>query len=148
AALRAIRLAGAKGDITSQKAVVWSRDKNTPYTPSPLLHGGLLYFLQSNNALLSCVDAKSGKEHYARTRLRDVGTVYASLVGARDRVYVVGKGGMTTVVAHGSSFAVLAENELDDQFSATPALSGDAIYLRGHRYLYCVAAVSDPGELR
>ena len=29
--------------------------------PSPILYDGLLYFTQSNQAILSCVDAKTGK---------------------------------------------------------------------------------------
>jgi hypothetical protein len=34
---------------------------------------------------------------------------------------------------------VLASNKLDDGFDASPALVDDAIYLRGYRYLYCIA---------
>ena len=36
-ALVAIRLDGAKGDITDTDRVVWSRYRGTPYVPSPLL---------------------------------------------------------------------------------------------------------------
>ena len=31
--LKAIRLAGAKGDITGSGAIVWSLDRDTPYVP-------------------------------------------------------------------------------------------------------------------
>ncbi|MBT3840655.1 MAG: hypothetical protein HOF61_00520 [Verrucomicrobia bacterium] len=33
----------------------------------------------------------------------------------------------------------LALNELDDRFSASAALVGDAIFLRGEKFLYCIA---------
>ena len=44
------------------------------------------------------------------------------------------------VVKQGPTFEVLATNTLDDGFNASPALAGNAIYLRGHKYLYCIEA--------
>jgi hypothetical protein len=34
---------------------------------------------------------------------------------------------------------VLATNTLDDRFDASPALVDGEIYLRGYKYLYCIA---------
>jgi outer membrane protein assembly factor BamB len=139
-ALLAVRYAGAKGDITDTPAVVWAYEgKGTPYVPSPVLCGDYLYFLQQNRAALTCVDARTGKVHYARQRLEDMEVVYASLVCAKDRVYVVGQEGTTAVLRNGPDFALLASNALDDSFSASPAIVGDEIFLRGLRYLYCIA---------
>ncbi len=53
--LKAIRLADAKGDITGTPAIAWTLDRDTPYVPSPLLYDGILYFLKSNNALISAL---------------------------------------------------------------------------------------------
>ena len=69
--LKAIRLAEAKGDITGTSAIAWTLDRDTPYSPSPLLYGGLLYLLKSNNGLLSVFDAKTGTPHYRVQRLAD-----------------------------------------------------------------------------
>ena len=44
------------------------------------------------------------------------------------------------VLKHGTTYEVLATNKLDDKFDASPALVGSEVYLRGYRYLYCVAA--------
>jgi hypothetical protein len=52
-ALKAVRLAGARGDLTGTPAVVWSHDRNTPYVPSPLLYDGVLYILKHNTGILS-----------------------------------------------------------------------------------------------
>src|SRR4030095_2888837 len=57
--LRAIRLADAKGDITSGNAIVWTLDRDTPYVPSPLLYEGLLYVLKSNSGILSVFHAQA-----------------------------------------------------------------------------------------
>ena len=62
--LKAIKLADAKGDIATTGAIAWQLDRDTPYVPSPLLYDNILYFLKTNNGLLSAFDAASGKPHY------------------------------------------------------------------------------------
>jgi outer membrane protein assembly factor BamB len=137
-ALRAIRLAGAEGDITGTDAVVWSLDRDTPYAPSPLLYEETLYFVKTNRAVLSSFDARTGKEHYGQQRLEGLGTIYSSPVGVAGRVYVTDRDGNTTVIRHGPEFAVLATNTLDDGFDASMAVVGDEILLRGQEHLYCI----------
>jgi outer membrane protein assembly factor BamB len=138
--LKAIRLAGAKGDITGSANVVWTLDRDTPYVPSPLLYDGILYFLKTNNGLLSAFDARTGKPHYQVQRLEKAPNVFSSPVGAAGRVYIAGRDGVTVVLKHGPTFEVLAENSLDDGFDASPALVDRELYLRGYRYLYAIAA--------
>jgi len=138
-ALRAIRLAGARGDLTGTPAVVWSHDRDTPYVPSPLLYDGVLYMLKQNTGILSALDAATGKVHYGPARLEGVEGVYASPVGAAGRVYVAGRNGTTAVLAAGPELKVLALNRLDDGFEASPAVVGREIYLRGRRHLYAIA---------
>jgi hypothetical protein len=43
------------------------------------------------------------------------------------------------VLSHAATPELLSLNRLDDSFSASPALVGNEIYLRGERYLYCIA---------
>ncbi len=119
--------------------VVWTHDRNTPYVSSLLLYGGTLYFLKSNSGILSAHDAKTGRPHYRPQRLRGISSVYASPVAASGRVYVAGRDGTTLVIRHGPEFAVLARNVLDDGVDASLAIAGNEIYLRGSRYLYCIA---------
>jgi outer membrane protein assembly factor BamB len=137
-ALRAIRLADAKGDITGTPAIVWSLDHDTPYVPSPLLYDGVLYLLKSNSGILSAFDAKTGKPHYQLQRLDGVPNVFASPVGAKGRVYFPGQEGTTLVIKHGPTYEVLAKNALDDGFNASPALVDNELYLRGAKYLYSI----------
>ena len=81
----------ARGDITNTPAVAWTLDRDTPYVPSPLLYDGILYFLKSNNGILSAFDAKTGKPHYQLQRLEGAPNVFASPVGAAGRVYIPGQ---------------------------------------------------------
>ena len=135
-ALLAIRLSGAKGDITDSEAILWKLDKDTPYTPSGLLYQDKLYFLRANNGILSCFDARTGQEYYSRERLEGIGNLYTSPVGANGRIYILGQKGTMYVVAYGPEFKILAKNTLEDSFHASPAVVGNQVYLRGFEYLY------------
>ncbi len=138
--LKAIRLASAKGDITGTDSIAWTLDRDTPYVPSPLLYDGILYLLKSNSGILSAFEASSGKPHYHTQRLEGLPEVFSSPVGAGGRVYITGRDGVTLVLRSGKTYEVLATNRLDDGFDASPALVDNAIYLRGYRSLYCIAA--------
>ena len=137
-ALLAIPL-DAQGDITGTDKVAWTMNRGTPYVPSPLLYDGLLYFNQSNNGILTCVDAKPGRTVIERTRMPDMPRIYASPVGAAGRVYFVARDGTTLVLDHGSEFKVLATNRLDEGIDASPAIAGKQLFLRGREHLYCIA---------
>jgi outer membrane protein assembly factor BamB len=136
--LKAIRLADARGDLSASNAIVWSLDRDTPYVPSPLLYDGILYFLKTNSGILSAFDAATGKPHYQLQRLDGVPNVFASPVGARGRIYLPGREGVTMVVKHGPNFEALAKNKLDDGFDASPALVDGEILLRGYEHLYSI----------
>jgi len=101
--------------------------------------GGLLYFTKDRVGFLTCVDATTGKAHYSNTRLSGIRHIFSSPTGVKDRIYFLGQNGVTVVIRHGPEFEVLATNTLDDEFDATPAIVGNAIYLRGHQYLYRIS---------
>jgi outer membrane protein assembly factor BamB len=138
-ALRAVRVAEARGLVTGPPGLVFSYDRDTPYVPSPLLYRGGLYFLKSNSGILTCLDAKTGTSRFSE-RLEAVPNVYASPVAADGRIYVVGREGTTVVLAAGPQLKVLATNRLDDGFDASPALGGGDLFLRGRKSLYRISA--------
>jgi outer membrane protein assembly factor BamB len=135
---KAIRLDGAKGDITNTPAVAWTMDRDTPYVPSPLVYQGVVYFLKTNNGLLTAVDAKTGKPHYQVQRIEGVPNVFASPVAAAGKIFILGREGTMAVIKPGPAYQVLATNTLDDHFDASPALVDGEIYLRGVKYLYSI----------
>ncbi len=145
-ALLAVRLAGASGNVTGTDSVLWSLGEDMPYVPSPLLYEDTLYFLKRNSGVLTCVDPVSGKKHYGPQRLEKVANVYASPVGAQNRVYIAGRDGHTAVLRRGVSFEILAVNELDEGVDASLAIVGDAIYLRGSHHLYKIQSAGGAVE--
>jgi outer membrane protein assembly factor BamB len=139
-AMLAIRLAGAKGDLTGTANVVWKLNRLTPYVSSPLLYDDTLYSIRHNQNVLVRLDPATGKFRGELLRLEGINDfIFASPVGAAGRIYISARDGRTVVLRHDRENATLAINRLDDSFSASPALAGREIYLRGERFLYCLA---------
>jgi outer membrane protein assembly factor BamB len=136
----AIRLAGAKGDITDTDHVVWSRRRTTPYVPSLLLYGDSVYFLRHYQGILTRVRVKTGIEVIAPSRLGAIRNVYASPVAAAGRIYITDLDGTTMVITHTDVPRVLAVNQLNEGISGSAAIVGKEMFLRGERSLYCLAA--------
>lgn len=138
-ALLALRLEGAQGDITGTNRVAWTRSRSTPYVPSPLLYGDSLYYLGHYQGILSRVNARTGKDDPGPFRLAGLSDVYASPVGAADRIYITDRDGTTLVIRHAAKLKVLAENRLDDRVNASASIAGRELFIRGEKYLYCIA---------
>ncbi len=128
----------ASGDISNSEKIVWSADVGTPYVPSPVLYDGTLYFTQSNQAILTAVDSRTGETLLKRSRLPAVSNIYSSPVGADGRVYFTGRNGATVVLQRSNKLDVLATNQLDDEFNASAAIAGRQLFLRGRKSLYCL----------
>jgi outer membrane protein assembly factor BamB len=137
-ALVAIKLDGAEGDITHTDHVVWQTNQRTFYVPSPLLYDDTLYFLNHYQAILSCLHAATGEKRAGPFRLGALTNLYASPVAAAGRIYLTDRDGTTMVLKHGDEPAPLAVNALEDSFSASAALAGPDLILRGERYLYAI----------
>ena len=127
-ALRAYRLTDALASGSEGATPIWEHDQDTPYVPSPLLYDGRLYFLKSNNAVLTVLDAGTGEPVYTRQRVEGLTNVYSSLVGAAGRLYITDRRGHTVVIKSGDEYEVLASNNLDDAFDASAAIVDNEIY--------------------
>ncbi len=141
----AIKLADAQGDLTGTKNILWTRRAATPYVPSPLLMPDqTLYFFHHYQGFLSKVEGITGKD-LGPFRLAGMGNFYASPVAAKDRVYLTDRKGQTLVIQHNREPKMLSLNKLKDSFSASPAISGNALFLRGEKFLYCLSSGSAAG---
>jgi outer membrane protein assembly factor BamB len=125
---------GGKKDI-SQTHVAWQHKRGVPEVPSPLCYQGRIYMIR-NGGVLTCLDAKTGKEVFPQKRLRASGIYYASPVAGDGKVYIASDAGVVTVLKAGDKFEVLAEHDLGESIRATPALVDGTIYLRSAGHLY------------
>jgi hypothetical protein len=86
-----------------------------------------------DGGIASCLDAETGEEIW---RERVGGNYSASPLLVGDRVYFFSEEGKTAVVKAGREFVVIAENQLDDGFMASPAVVENALFLRTKKALY------------
>ena len=128
-----------EGDLTGADKVVWKHQRGTPYVPSPVLFDGMLFYNQSNQGIWTVLDATSGKIVMDRTRLPGISNMYSSPVAANGRIYVTGRNGLTLVLNPGTNLSIESSNRLDERFDASPSIAGDELYLRGEKFLYCIA---------
>jgi outer membrane protein assembly factor BamB len=135
--------AGASGDVTlkpgatSNEAVVWTLPKAGPLAATPLLYEGNLYVLEQSLGVVSCYDARTGKQLY-RERLPQARGFFASPWAHGGKVFCLDDDGRTFVLQAGPEFKLLGRNDIGETSWATPALAGDALFLRTIDHLYCI----------
>ena len=132
--LHAVELGGT-GRLSDQDAIRWRASQSTPDTCCPVVWNDLLLTV-SDNGIAVCRDAGTG-ELYWQERLAG-GDYKSSPLAAEGRFYCVDRSGVTTVLAASKKFQKLAENRLDDEFIASPAVSEGRLYLRGRKSLYAI----------
>lgn len=137
--LKAIEL-GHSGDLTETGAIKWEVAQGTPYVSSPLLYEDRIYFVDGLNPELSCYDAKTGDPIIVKERIEGLGQIYASPSGAGGRIYLADREGKVVVLKKSDTLEILATNSLDDGFDASPIFVGDELYLKGQKFLYCIAS--------
>ena len=133
-----IRIKGATGDISSSDRVVWSTVQRTPHVPSPLLVDGAIFYLRHYQGVISRLTAATGEESTGPFRLGGLRDIYASPVAVAGRMYVTDRDGKTIVMTTTPEPEVLSFNRLQDRISASAALAGTQLFLRGEKFLYCI----------
>jgi outer membrane protein assembly factor BamB len=126
----ALRIDG-RGDITDTH-VVWTYSKSTPTRPSQIIVGELLFMI-SSEGVVTCLEARTGKEVWQK---RLEGDYSASPLSAAGRIYFFNEDGLATVIAAERRFKMLAESKLEQGFMASPAVVDDALILRTRTHLY------------
>ena len=130
----AIRPDGS-GNVTDTH-VAWRTNRGAAYVPSPIIVGPYLLVV-ADSGIASCFEARTGKRHWME---RLPGGHSPSTVSADGLVYFTSDRGVTTIVRPGKTFNLIAQNELGEQISASPAISQGQFFLRTHQHLYCIGA--------
>lgn len=123
------------GDITKDASLHWWTSGRTPDVPSPLIHGDNVYLCMENGDL-AILRAKTGEQlDYKRTHRQ---RHRASPVYADGRLYLTARDGVTTVVKAGDKAEIIAENDLGEDMSASPAISNGVLYMRTFQHLWAI----------
>lgn len=121
--------------------ILWSNNVKC-YEQSMLVHDGCLYAF-SDNGIVFCWDAKTGREHW-KHRLR--GPVSASPVLVNDLIYAANENGTFYVFrASPRGFEAVAQNQLGRESFATPTVVDNQLFIRvadvtgsqRQEFLYC-----------
>jgi len=122
------------GNVT-RTHVRWTTTKGCSYVPSPISIGP--YFLVvADNGVASCFLAKTGERLWME---RLPGGHSASLISANGLAYFLSDRGVMTVIQPGPKFKILAQNQLGEATSASPAVYDGQLFLRGDKHLFCIA---------
>jgi len=112
--------------------IVWKVTKAVPKTPSPILVGDEIYYMD-DKGIGTCLDAHTGKVHW----MERVGGQYAaSPTYADGKLYFPDQYGKTLVIKPGKKLEVLAENELKGKHKASFAVADNAFFVRTDKALY------------
>lgn len=125
-----------QGDVTDSH-IAWRNKRGIPLTPSPILVGEELYYV-ADNGVATCLDARSGKEHW---RQRLGGNYSASPIYADGRIYFLSEECESRVIAPGTQYRELAKNTLEGRCLASMAVSDQSIFLRTNSHLYRLGEV-------
>ena len=127
----AIRTDGS-GDVTDSH-VAWTYSKTVPRESSFIVVGDEFY-MNDDKGVLTCLDAKTGKFHYAE-RLSPEGGYSASPLFVSGHLFFTNGEGVTTVVKPGPDFEKVAENRLGEYGLSTFAVLSDGFLHRTENHL-------------
>ncbi|MCA9012453.1 MAG: caspase family protein [Planctomycetaceae bacterium] len=116
----------------------WLSFENEMSYTTPIAVGGKLIEV-ADLGIMSVVDSTTGALKN-RSRLGFRGRIFSSPVADSRHLFVVSETDGTVVVDH-NSLAVVAHNRFesdDSNFNATPAISGNLLFLRSDKFLYCI----------
>ncbi|HEX4916255.1 MAG TPA: PQQ-binding-like beta-propeller repeat protein, partial [Vicinamibacterales bacterium] len=129
---------GGSGDVTSTH-VAWSSPRGSPFVPSGIVVGDLLYLINDMQSILTVYEAATGKLVYQdRLGVAIREGFSASPVHVNGKLYFTNDDGQTFVVEAGRTFKLLHVNELGERTLASPALVDGTWYWRTHSTLRAI----------
>ena len=125
------------GDVTDTH-IRWTTRRGVSNIPAPLVVGDNLYMIGDSGGMVSCLDAKTGKQLY-QERLGGIQNHWVSPIFADGKIYFFSRDGVFSVIEASSEFKVLFKNESDTVFVSMPAIVGDSMLIRSNTHLYRIA---------
>jgi len=106
------------------------------YYGTPVVHNGLIYAV-TQKGILSVLDQTTGKTIYSKKLKLPRATYYPSITLAGKYLFISNEKGYTLVIKHGKTYQEITTNQLDP-FRASPVFQDNKLYIRTHKYLYCI----------
>jgi len=129
---------GGSGDVTTSH-VAWTSPRGSPFVPSSLIHGDLLYQINDMQSILTVFQAKTGELVYQeRLGVAAREGFSSSPVVVGTRIFFTNDDGQTFVVEAGTTFKLHHVNEMGARVLASPALVDGTWYWRTDKELLAI----------
>ncbi len=129
----------AEGSGTSS-ALAWTKERGGPYLPTPIILGNFFYAC-SNNGIITCLDARTGKQVYRKRFARTGAASFsASPVAADGTIYLTAEAGVVYALDAGPRFKSPATHEIGEYCLSTPAIAGRVMLIRTTNHLIAVGS--------
>ena len=119
------------GDVTDSH-VDWIARRNVGSKPSQVVVDSLIFGV-TDEGVATCIDLEDGSTVWTH---RFEGRYSSSPLFSGRYVYFFSHDGLTTVIEPSRDFKIIATNKLDDGFMASPAVSGNSLFVRTRTHLY------------
>lgn len=117
--------------------LLWDSNSLNPSAASPIIHDGKIYTL-NGTGVLTCADVKDGKSLW---QLRIGGKFWGTPVLAGKHMVCVNQDGKAKVVLLGEGKGeVVGESDFGELIQASPAIAGNAVYVRSDKHLWKISA--------
>ena len=121
--------------LGDEPAIIWEYDEDLPEASSPLATGDFL-IMASGYGTVSCLDARTGERYW----MKEFDAVfYSSPVLVGDKVYLLGNNGVMFIFKAAKIYEDVGTAVLGEPSMCCPVFNEDHIYIRGEKYLYCIA---------
>ena len=121
---------------TSSENVAWVSEPGGPYTSTPIILDGVIYFVR-NTGILTALDLQTGERLY---RHRLGGDFSASPVASDGKLFFPSEEGVVSVVRAAREPEVLASNDMGEPCMASPAISDGTLFIRTRSRLYAIGS--------
>lgn len=123
--------------VGASPSKLWDNNKLGANACSPLVVGSRIYTI--SRTVLACADIYSGELKW-QARLADAKSIWSSPVVANNLLYIFTEEGKCLVVRLGDEKGeVVATNDMGESVLGSPAISGNAMYVRGISSLWKIA---------
>lgn len=126
--------ANSNGALNTE-SLVWHSKRGVPKKPSMLMVKDML-FMVDDGGIGSCYDAKTGEQIWQERLATRAGNCSASPILANGNIYMCNEEGKTYVFKATRELEMLAVNVLEEGCMASPAVSGNALFIRTKTHLY------------
>ncbi|EDL56032.1 outer membrane protein assembly factor BamB family protein [Gimesia maris] len=125
------------GSSSEPPKVLWSEQKLSPATASPLVYQKKV-FTVNRAGVLTCASPQTGEVIW---RLRLKGPFSATPIAAANHLYLISEKGLLQVVQLGEKQGeVTGEVDLKETILATPAISDNSLFLRSDKHLWKISS--------